>query len=98
MSVQEQVQETCEACGCVAEIGSIINEGDDQVTLTVEAADAASAEARLEKFVELARSIYSDVVVAKEIQTTTDGVVLNCSLTFSCTAEKIIFEMRSRAI
>ena len=98
MSVQEQVQETCEACGCVAEIGSIINEGDDQVTLTVEAADAASAEAQLEKFVELARSIYSDVVVAKETQTTAGGVVLNCALTFSCTAEKIIFEMRSRAI
>ena len=98
MSVQEQVQETCEACGCVAEIGSIINEGDDLITLTVEAADAGSAEARLDKFVELARAIYSDVVVAKEMQTTTDGVVLNCSLTFSCTAEKIIFEMRSRAI
>lgn len=98
MSVQEQVQETCEACGCVAEIGSIINEGDDLITLTVEAADAVSAEARLDKFVELARAIYSDVVVAKEMQTTTDGVVLNCSLTFSCTAEKIIFEMRSRAI
>lgn len=98
MSVQEQVQETCEACGCVAEIGSIINEGDDLITLTVEAADAASAEARLDKFVELARAIYSDVVVAKEMQATTDGVVLNCSLTFSCTAEKIIFEMRSRAI
>lgn len=41
-------------------------------------------EARLEKFVELARSIYSDVVVAKETQTTAGGVVLNCALTFSC--------------
>ncbi|MFC3913368.1 DUF406 family protein [Pseudaeromonas sharmana] len=98
MSVQEQVQETCEACGCVAEIGSIISEGDDQVVLTVEAANAEEAEARLASFIELARAIYSDVVVAKESASSEVGVTLTCQLTFSCTAEKIIFEMRSRAI
>ena len=41
MSVQEQVQETCEACGCVAEIGSIINEGDDTVRFSIEAGNEA---------------------------------------------------------
>ncbi len=55
MSVQEQVQETCEACGCVAEIGSIINEGDDRVTLCIEAGDEAAAANRLEAFIQLAR-------------------------------------------
>ena len=55
MSVQEQVQETCEACGCVAEIGTIINEGDDTVKLSVEAENEASALARLEQFTALAR-------------------------------------------
>ena len=98
MSVQEQVQETCEACGCVAEIGTIINEGDDTVKLSVEAENEASALARLEQFTALAREICDEVTVAHETQSDAGGVQVNASLTFSCTAEKIIFEMRSRAI
>ena len=98
MSVQEQVQETCEACGCVAEIGTIINEGDDTVKLSVEAENEASALARLEQFTALAREICDEVAVAHETLTVAAGVQVNASLTFSCTAEKIIFEMRSRAI
>ena len=98
MSVQEQVQETCEACGCVAEIGTIINEGDDTVKFSVEAENEASALARLEQFTALAREICDEVTVAHETQSVAGGVQVNASLTFSCTAEKIIFEMRSRAI
>ncbi len=98
MSVQEHVQETCEACGCVAEIGTVISEGDDRVVLTVEAPTMDAAEERLAKYVELARAVYSDVVVTKEPKSSAAGVAINCQLAFSCTAEKIIFEMRSRAI
>ena len=98
MSVQEQVQETCEACGCVAEIGTIINEGDDTVKLSVEAENEASALAHLEQFTALAREICDEVAVAHETQTVAGGVQVNASLTFSCTAEKIIFDMRSPAI
>ena len=73
MSVQEQVQETCEACGCVAEIGTIINEGDDTVKLSVEAENEASALARLEQFTALAREICDEVAVAHETQTVAGG-------------------------
>ena len=98
MSVQEQVQETCEACGCVAEIGSIINEGDDTVRFSIEADNEAAALARLEQFSALAQQIYSDVTVSHETRAVDNGVLMMCTLVFSCTAEKIIFEMRSRAI
>ena len=98
MSVQEQVQETCEACGCVAEIGSIINEGDDTIQLSIEAETEAAALARLEQFSALAHEIYSDVSVSHETKEVAGGVLMTSTLVFSCTAEKIIFEMRARAI
>lgn len=40
MSVEEKVElnETCDSCGCFAEIGTIIGEGDDVMELVIEAA------------------------------------------------------------
>ena len=98
MSVTEHVEETCEACGCVAEIGTLINEGDDQLTLDVTAASLAEAHARVARFVELAKAIAADVKVAQQVQEQGDQAVVTLQLTFGCTAEKLIFEMRSRAI
>ena len=39
MSVDEKVElnETCDSCGCFAEIGTIIGEGDDVMELVIEA-------------------------------------------------------------
>ncbi len=98
MSVEEHVQETCEACGCVAEIGTVINEGDDTLNFTIDSDDAASAEARLAKYEALAREIYPEVTIAKQASDVAGRFTLAVALQFSCTAEKLIFEMRSRAI
>ena len=98
MSVEEHVQETCEACGCVAEIGSVIGEGDETLHFTIESDDAAGAEARLAKYEALAREIYPEVIVAKQASDLSGRFSLAVSLQFSCTAEKLIFEMRARAI
>ena len=70
MSVDEKVElnETCDSCGCFAEIGTIIGEGDDVMELVIEAAAEA------------------------------DAVILKARLQFTCTAEKLIFEMRARSI
>ena len=45
MSVDEKVElnETCDSCGCFAEIGTIIGEGDDVMELVIEAAAEADA-------------------------------------------------------
>ncbi len=98
MSVEEHVQETCEACGCAAEIGTVISEGDDSLNFTIESDDMASAEARLAKYEALARDIYPEVTVAKQVSEASGRFTLAVALQFSCTAEKLIFEMRSRAI
>lgn len=97
-SVEEHVQETCDACGCFAEIGTIIDAGDDAVTLAVEADSQEAAEAKVARYVELARSIYADVKVELAARTNDADHVIDCRLVFSCTAEKLIFEMRARAI
>ena len=49
MSVDEKVElnETCDSCGCFAEIGTIIGEGDDVMELVIEAAEEADARAKL---------------------------------------------------
>lgn len=98
MSVTEHVEETCEACGCVAEIGSLINEGDDQLTLDVTAASLAEAQARTERYVTLAKAVYADVSVAQQVKDGGEPASITLQLGFSCTAEKLIFEMRARAI
>jgi uncharacterized protein (TIGR00743 family) len=98
MSIQEQVQETCEACGCVAEIGTIISEGDNSAVFSFTAENEAAAQARFDKFSALAKSILADVSLTHEFVSADSGVSCNCSFGFSCTAEKLIFEMRARAI
>lgn len=96
MSVTEQVQECCDSCGCYAEVGTIINEGDDTLVLPIEADSEQAALARLEQYAALAKQVCDEVVIQQQWQA--DASVLNASLKFTCTAEKLIFEMRARAI
>lgn len=96
MSVQEQVQECCDSCGCYAEVGTIIGEGDESVVLPIEAASEAEAQARLAQYAALAKQICDAVVIQQQWQA--DTGVLTAGLQFTCTAEKLIFEMRARAI
>ena len=78
----EHKEEVCEACGCLAEVGTIIHEGDDVVVIPVEGDDEADALAQ----------------VSSELHTVDGGVVLNTTLQFTCTAEKMFFEMRARSV
>ena len=70
MSVQEQVQETCEACGCVAEIGSIINEGlPDLIRMPTEPAK----EFHKTSFGELMLKADGNIVASESIKLEKDG-------------------------
>ena len=95
---EEIKDEVCEACGCLAEVGTIIRDGDDVVSIPVEGDTEAEAQALQARYVDVARQVCADVQITSELQTVEDGVVLNTVLQFTCTAEKMIFEMRARSV
>lgn len=90
--------EVCEACGVIAEVGTIIHEGDDVVVIPVEGDNETDAAERQARYVAVAKEVCADVQVSSELQQVEDGVVLNTTLQFTCTAEKMIFEMRARSV
>lgn len=90
--------EVCEACGVIAEVGTIIHEGDDVVVIPVEGDNETDAAERQARYVAVAKEVCPDVQVSSELQQVEDGVVLNTTLQFTCTAEKMIFEMRARSV
>ena len=98
MTTVDHMEEECEACGCVAEVGTIIRDGDDLVMIPVEGDNEEDARARQERYIAVAKEACPDVLVSSELQTVEDGVVLNTTLQFTCTAEKMIFEMRARFV
>lgn len=98
MSVEEKVQETCDACGCYAEIGTIIGEGDDVLDLEVSAASEADARAKLAEYRALAAQVSSESRIQEQLEQAEQGVILKARIQFSCTAEKLIFEMRARSL
>ena len=100
MSVDGKVElnETCDSCGCIAEIGTIIGEDVDVMELVVEAAAEADARAKLAAYEALAKQVTAEAVIDSELTQGADGVILKARLQFTCTAEKLIFEMRARSI
>ncbi|MBR7631265.1 MAG: YfcZ/YiiS family protein [Aeromonas popoffii] len=98
MSVEDKVQETCDSCGCFAEIGTIIGEGDDVMDLVIEAAVEADARAKLAAYEALAKQVTAEASISSELSQGANGVILKARLQFTCTAEKLIFEMRARSI
>jgi len=99
MSVDEKVElnETCDSCGCFAEIGTIIGEGDDVMDLVIEAAPR-----RMPAPSWLPMKLWPTGHCRSSSEQRTDqganGVILKARLQFTCTAEKLIFEMRARSI
>lgn len=98
MSVKEQVHETCDSCGSMAEIGTIIGEGDDLMELVIEAPTEADARAKLAAYEALARQVTAEASCSSELSQGNGGVILKARLQFTCTAEKLIFEMRARSL
>ena len=100
MSVDEKVEvtETCDSCGCFAEIGTIIGEGDDVMELVIEAAEETDARAKLAAYEALARQVTAEAKSSSELSQGAHGVILKARLQFTCTAEKLIFEMRARSL
>lgn len=91
---QTPANQPCDACGCSAEMGFIIKEGDDVATVFVKADDANVRQSRFNDYLALAKEVNPKVVH----QVNEEGSELEGRLQFECSAEKLIFELKSRSL
>ena len=97
MNKTTEKAEVCEACGCAGEMGFIIKEGDDIAEVVIHAEHKKALETELEKYVALAFE------VSKEVQyqvspVTEDATQLTVKFQFGVSAEKLIFELKTRSL
>ncbi|MFT6927404.1 MAG: hypothetical protein ACJAZP_003037 [Psychromonas sp.] len=98
MSQDKNADDVCEACGSFVELGSVIAEGDTVLVLPFTGKDSDAVKALAKKYVDAAKTRFESVIVSEQETIAADGVTLEVSLNFDCTAEKLIFEMGLSAI
>lgn len=91
---QEQV---CEACGCAGEMGFIIKEGDDVAEVMIFAEGKSLLESELDKYIDLAKQV-SSTVEFEVTPVTDDSKELTARFKFEVSAEKLIFELKTRSL
>ncbi|MCE0557682.1 MULTISPECIES: DUF406 family protein [unclassified Motilimonas] len=95
MSIEKN-DDVCEACGVLVELGSVIHEDDNVLSLPIAASDQAQARVLADKLISQAKDKYADCEIEEITQGLEAGVVLQLNIRFSCTAERLIFEMALR--
>jgi uncharacterized protein YfcZ (UPF0381/DUF406 family) len=90
--------DVCEACGSIVELGSVIAADDNVLVLPFSGGDKASVQQLVQKYVDAAKERYPEVAVDTEESSDADGEHIQLTLTFDCTAEKLIFEMNLSSI
>jgi uncharacterized protein YfcZ (UPF0381/DUF406 family) len=94
---QNGAGEVCEACGCSAEVGFMIKEGDEVADVSLFGESKQLLEQELAKYIALAQQINANVV--HEVATMADDAKeLHAKFKFEVSAEKLIFELKSRSI
>ncbi|PWI32294.1 hypothetical protein DI392_16620 [Vibrio albus] len=89
--------EVCEACGCSAEMGFIIKEGDDVAEVSLFGENKSQLEAELQNYVVLAKEVNSNVEF--EVNPLADDAKeLHARFKFEVSAEKLIFELKTRSL
>ncbi|MDV7103437.1 YfcZ/YiiS family protein [Vibrio sp. TH_r3] len=89
--------ELCEACGVTAEVGFIIAEGDEVAEVSVFGDSKQNIQTEFEKYLALAKQVCENVIYETtpiDDQTTE----LHAKFKFEVSAEKLIFELKSRSI
>ncbi|MBO2586892.1 DUF406 family protein [Shewanella algae] len=82
------VQDTCAKCGSYVDIGTVVEEGDTLLSLTFQ---GESAVADAEALKQLAEGRFADV----KAELCNDEQAVTLALTFSCSAEKMIFQLEN---
>jgi uncharacterized protein YfcZ (UPF0381/DUF406 family) len=85
--------DVCEACGTIVELGTVIAEDDTVLVLPFEGANEVDVKALAQKYIDVAKARFDTVEVTQKESKTEKGLKVEITLTFSCTAEKLIFEM-----
>lgn len=93
MTTDKNNDDVCEACGTIVELGSVINEDDTVLVLPFAGSDSAAVNELAKKYIDAAKGRFTTVEISQKETTTAEGVSLELSLAFECTAEKLIFEM-----
>ncbi|MDD1793455.1 YfcZ/YiiS family protein [Enterovibrio makurazakiensis] len=94
---QEEIQ-VCDACGVTAEMGYVISEGDDVAEVEIFATNKAAALAEFGAYLALAKEVNDAVIHDLDEEAEFSHNPLNVRLKFECSAEKLIFELRSRSL
>lgn len=97
MSIEHEQTQVCEACGCAGEIGFIIKEGDDVADVTIYAGSKELLEAEFAKYLQLAKSVNANVEY-NSAELTDESTELKARFKFEVSAEKLIFELKSRSL
>ncbi len=95
--MSDEQQDLCEACGFAGEMGFVIKEGDDVAEVTIYADGKALLEAELAKYVELAEQVSANT----QYETTPleeNSKELTARFKFEVSAEKLIFELKTRSL
>ncbi|MEJ4045029.1 YfcZ/YiiS family protein [Erwinia sp. SLM-02] len=84
------------ACCCV-DVGTVMDNTDCTATYSRTFTSRSEAEAMLASLSAKAREVESDpCVIESALTETPEGVVLDCSFTFCCQAETLIFQLGLR--
>ncbi|KXF82968.1 DUF406 family protein [Enterovibrio coralii] len=94
---QEEYQ-VCDACGVTAEMGFVISEGDDVAEVSIFASDKDAAIAEFKNYLALAKEVNENVLHDLNECADVSFDPLTVRLKFECSAEKLIFELRSRSL
>lgn len=96
MSNTCDIHDACMTCGATTEIGFVIKEGDDVADVNITATTAAACQAEWQNYLDLAKSVNDKVEF--EISPQSNDSELHARLRFDCSAEKLIFELKSRSL
>lgn len=97
MSKDEVFKEACSDCGCTAEVGTIIGEND----VTYECELNGTKEEVIQTFTEyeqVAKDVDNTVQISFNDAETNGQLTRKATFVFSCSAEKLIFQMKAHAI
>ncbi|WP_172562807.1 YfcZ/YiiS family protein [Vibrio furnissii] len=98
MSNESYVEtEVCEACGVAGEMGYIIREGDDVAEVTIFADNSEQLNAELEKYLAVAKQV-NENVQHEVLPLADDAKELHARFQFEVSAEKLIFELKTRSL
>jgi uncharacterized protein YfcZ (UPF0381/DUF406 family) len=89
--------ELCEACGVSAEMGFIIKEGDDVAEVSLFGESKAQLEAEFAKYSTLAKEVSEDAQIEVSAMAE-DAKELHARIKFDVSAEKLIFELKTRSL